>query len=196
MIYKTEAEVYDRLQDLQGTHIPSLLAHVEVLDYYASQHVFLPTPTTSDLFSTPDLLLQHIPNAVPLKSLYTTLTPPSVPRVAWQYTVEEAVDIINPIMQHGIRNNDIHPRNALVFHSGFHNKYKVVMIDFGGCDLRTTESEREWREAEAYEDQEGAIGRLMECLLTRHCGGGYVYQATAFTKQLEYVYLEECGARI
>jgi hypothetical protein len=123
----------------------------------------------SDFLLTPGLLLQHIPNAVSPESLYASSTPPPVRRAAWQYIIDEAVAIINLIMQRGIRNNNIHPRNTLVSYNGHHKKYKVIMIEFSGCQFRTTESDHEWREAEAYEDQKGAIGQLMECLLKRHC---------------------------
>jgi hypothetical protein len=81
--YKIEAKVYHRLHDLQGKHIPRLLAHVEVPDYYVFQHGF---PTLldagySDQLSTPGLLLQLIPNAISLTDLYAMPTPP-VPREA------------------------------------------------------------------------------------------------------------------
>jgi hypothetical protein len=36
------------------------------------------------------------------------------------------------------------------------------MIDVGVCIVRTTESDREWREEEAYEDQEGDIIQVMQ----------------------------------
>jgi serine/threonine protein kinase len=100
------------------------------------------------------------------------------------------------IMRRGVRNRDVKPRNTLIFQSGFHGKFKVVMIDFGACVIRTTESDRDWRAEEAYEDQEGAVGQLMEHLLNEHRGGGYEYRQTAYKDQLEWDFMREFGSRI
>jgi hypothetical protein len=67
------------------------------------------------------------------------------------------------------------------------------MIDFGGCFIRTTESDHEWREEEAYEDQEGAIGQVIETRLRKRRGGGYTYQKTAYKDRLGYDFTGSAG---
>jgi hypothetical protein len=101
-MYQAESRAYTMLRDLQGTHIPTLRAHVEVPEFYPPKHGL---PATSEYSSgtVPGLLLQYIPAAFTLGDLYAKPIP-SAPRHHWQDICDQAVSIVQTIMQRGICN--------------------------------------------------------------------------------------------
>ena len=54
------------------------------------------------------------------------------------------------------------------------------MIDFARCVLRKDgQDDTEWRKLKAWQDEEGAIGVVMEGKLRKTAGGGFYYELSA-----------------
>lgn len=80
----------------------------------------------------------------------------------------------------GILNEGAKPGNFMVNQVSDH-VFKLLMIDFAQCKFRKNfKDEEEWREWQAYHDEERAIGRVME----RYLEEGFVYQQTPYSKKL------------
>ncbi|KAF2657461.1 hypothetical protein K491DRAFT_691097 [Lophiostoma macrostomum CBS 122681] len=199
-MYEHELECYQRCKELQWADLPGLLGRIELYETYHSKHC--PSPDGSHFPMpypgiVPGLLLQYIPNAFSLQDLYEAKPPPPAPKEALQYIVEEAIRIINIMMSKDILNTDVQPRNSLIRWDPVLNRWKVILIDFGHCYFRNEgESERDWRENQANQDEEGAIGYLMQTLLGEHRGGGFKYEKTEYSKQLSWDFMSEDGPRI
>ncbi|PVI02956.1 hypothetical protein DM02DRAFT_699754 [Periconia macrospinosa] len=171
--YRTEAEVYDRLYDIQGKDVPQLFARLSM-------------PHSSNLsneyIGPPGLLLEFI-RGFPLADLAG-----HAPSDDWQYICEDAIRIVNVIGDRGIRNGDVKPRNILVRKDADTQKFKVFLIDFGLCTFRKqNQDDRDWREWKALEDEEGAVGLVME----RKLKGGFRYCRTPESEQLQAEFLSE-----
>lgn len=103
------------------------------------------------------------------------------------------IRIINLIGGRGIRDEDVKTRSFIVRNNP--SKYgprttptDVVMIDFGSCVLRTKDQDdRDWREWKAMQDEEGAIGMVME----RKLNGGFTYVRTAESERLMDEFMSE-----
>lgn len=103
------------------------------------------------------------------------------PREDWQQICEEAIQIVNRIGDRDIRNEDIKTRSFIVRKDPNTEQFKVFMIDFGACVLRRPdEDDDEWREWKAMQDEEGAIGMVMQSKLD----GGFKYTRTPESEKL------------
>jgi hypothetical protein len=199
-MYEHELECYRRCKELQWRDVPGLLGTVELYDTYHSKHC----PHPGDSRPGPPypgivtgLLLQYIPNAFSLRDLCEADPPLPAPKEAFQYIVEEAIRIINLIMSKDILNTDVQTRNTLVRWDPILHRWKVMIIDFGHCYFRDEdETERDWRESQANQDEEGAIGYVMQTSLEKNRGGGFKYEKTEYRKQLTWDFMTEDGPRI
>jgi hypothetical protein len=73
-------------------------------------------------------------------------------------------------------------------HKESDDNYKVVMIDFGICTLREeSEAEEDWWKMKAIEDEEGAVGRVMQMRLAPD----FVYHQSVQSKELSNKFLRE-----
>lgn len=161
-LYSTETAVYDRLHELQGRDIPRLVARIVL------QHSSTCSPV-HEYLDCPGILLEYI-EGFSLTDLET-----SAPKVAWQTICDEAIRIINEISNHNIRNEDVKTRSFVIKHDAAMTQFKAVMMDFGTCVLRRPDQdEDDWREWKSLEDEEGAIGLVME----RKLQGGFKYTPT------------------
>jgi tRNA A-37 threonylcarbamoyl transferase component Bud32 len=166
--YNTEAEVYERLYDIQGRDVPRCFARLSSLN--------------SEYLGFPGILLEFI-RGFPLASLAS-----HAPRDDWQYICEDSIRIVNLIGGRGIRNGDVKPRNFLVRKDPDTRKFKVFMIDFGLCTFRKhNEDDQDWREWKALEDEEGAVGLVME----RKLKGGFKYRRTPQSEKLQAEFMSE-----
>lgn len=162
-LYDAETKVYERVQDIQGRDVPKLLVTLTVPGQHLSLNSF---KGIDNYINYPGILLEYI-QGFKLNELTT-----HAPRETWQYICEDALRIVNTIGDRGIRNEDVKTRNFLVRRDPIREVSKVFMIDFALCEFRRQDQdEREWRQWKAIQDEEGAVGYVMQRLLK----GGFVY---------------------
>ncbi|PSN71089.1 hypothetical protein BS50DRAFT_570499 [Corynespora cassiicola Philippines] len=185
-----ESGSYRKIQDIQGEDVPRLFACVELPMNYSSRY----HSTYAVIHDIPGVLIQYV-NGFKLSDIYDGDDLPA-PRETWQYICDDAIKVVNATMRRGVNNWDTRVRNIMVQWDPTSEKYKAVMIDFGHCELRKDESDRDWREKKAYQDSEGAIGCVMERRLQERRGGGFVYRRTEYAEQLSYDFMGENGPRV
>ena len=178
--FSTETLVYDQLRDLQGKCIPHLAARI-----------LLKSPSSSgpacEYLDCPGILLEYV------QGFSLTDLDKFSPKADWQQICDEAIRTINLVGGRGIRNEDVKTRSFIVRHHPQTNHRQttrpdVVMIDFGSCVLRTKDQDdRDWREWKAMQDEEGAIGMVMERKLKK----GFTYVRTAESERLMAEFMSE-----
>jgi serine/threonine protein kinase len=109
-------------------------------------------------FEIPGILLEYI-DGFTLSKIEQ-----KVPRVFWQQICDMAIQVVNIVCDHNILNEDVRPDNMIVrANKGSSNGYEVLMIDFALSRLRRSdETDDEWRRAKWSQDEEGAIGYVMQ----------------------------------
>ncbi|KGO47738.1 hypothetical protein PEX1_040500 [Penicillium expansum] len=172
-LYETETQTYNTLADMQGKEIPRLFSCVTVPSSTPAQNTLL-----SEYADIPGILLQYI-EGFPLTDIATC-----APRDSWQSICEEAIRIVNLVGDRGILNEDVKTRSFVV-QSRPENQFHVFMMDFALCDFREAyEDETEWEELKARQDEEGAVGFVMQ----RKLQGGFVYHRSARYRELDEKY--------
>jgi serine/threonine protein kinase len=150
--HEIELEVYDRLVDMQGVHVPTLYADVRL----APQN----TTTGQDeslarYTETRALLMEYIPGF----TLDTLVT--EVPESDWAPVCDQAIEVIRKIADNDFINFDIKTRNIIVRRSD-EGLYQVFYLDFGACGFRDpSDSDEIWRERKRQKNEEGAVGFIM-----------------------------------
>lgn len=159
-LYKTEVKVYKALKDLQGKEIPDLLATVLIPGFDPD----VPEPVTRGF---PGILLQCI-EGFPLTEIAD-----HAPKEIWQSVCDDAIRILHSMGDWGVLNEDVKTRSFIVsLHPTQQSGFKVTMIDFALCKFREEyKDEQEWSESKAIQEEEEAIGRIMQDKLD----GGFVY---------------------
>ncbi|KAF5632438.1 serine threonine kinase fnkB [Fusarium tjaetaba] len=119
--FRTEAEVYERLKDLQGVLIPELYALVRVVPTSASPK--------QDYQTVYGILLQHIPG-VNLDDIIEEGNParPTTQK-GWTSLIQQAIDATYEINKRGVILYDSAPRNVVVEASTF----QPFIVDFAQC---------------------------------------------------------------
>lgn len=177
--YDTEVEVYNTLKDIQGEDIPQLFANITTpiaIDTQAS--------AASQCIDPPGVLLQYI-TGFELADITDC-----APKECWQSIGEEAIRIVNVIGDRGILNEDVKRRNFIVQKQ--EDVYKVFMIDFALCLFRNEfEDDAEWDQWKAMQDEEGAVGYVMQGRLK----GGFTYHRSARYEQLDEDWMMEDGPK-
>jgi hypothetical protein len=164
--YKMEKEAYKNLRDIQGKHVPRLLAR-PFLQLSGSG-------LANKYFDCPGILLEYI-QGFPLTDLAD-----NAPKKDWQYVCEDAIRVVHMIGDRGVCNRDVKTRSFIVCKEGT-GKWKVFMIDFGLCFFRSqAKSDREFNGWQATVDEEGATGRVMEWNLK----GGFEYRRSPRSRWL------------
>ena len=161
IMFRSELMVYDKLKNLQGKELPYLLAQVR-LPLSSSQDI-MGSVAADDPFEIKGILLEFIDGC----NLFQIA---NVPREDWREVCEEAVRVIRLLDDFSILNIDVSPSNIMVCQSASEKekKYRVVMLDFGRCSERLPgESDTEWGRAKWNENEEGAIGLVMQRRLKR-----------------------------
>ncbi|KAJ5970428.1 uncharacterized protein N7479_000346 [Penicillium vulpinum] len=167
-LYKTEAQVYSNLKEIQGTDIPKLLAS-------AIMPIPYPCQTSSEYTDIPGILLQYI-EGFPLTDIeeYTL-------RESWQAICEDAIRVINRIGDLGILTEDVKTRSFIVREDAG-NGFKVTMIDFALCKFRQDYKDvYAWDKWKSIQDEEGAVGYVMQ----RRLKGGFSYRRSARYEKLD-----------
>lgn len=156
-LHSCEVEAYSRLKDLQGKSVPRFLADVR-LDIFPTQDAF---------FEVRGILLELI-TGYSLDDLTKYAHQSS-----WQRICDETIRTINLVSDHGILNEDVKPRNVLIRTHDNLSGYEVVIIDFAQCRFREMgQSEAAWKHEKWRQDEEGAIGYVME----RKLKGAFEYR--------------------
>lgn len=169
-MHECELKVYDRLVELQGVHVPTLLADVR-LTPQGPEPVKLEEQEGKESAEHTELraiLLEYIPG-FPLHDLVT-----EAPESDWAAIGDQAIEAVRKIIDHDFINFDYMPRNTLVIRqdrdddSGGENEssssssYRVFYVDFAQCRFRDpSESDEVWRENKRQRDEEGAVGYLL-----------------------------------
>ena len=175
-LYKTEREVYSTLKDLQGKRIPRLL---HTLTFPAFSTSYATSKLINKYTAIPGILLQHI-DGFPLSELSVY-----APKSNWQSICDQAIRTINQITIMGVFNADVKTRNIIVSKDQ-QGRFRVFVIDFGTCHFRREcGSDREWWAWKAGEDEEGAVGYVMQRILK----GGFVYRRSALSIELGREYM-------
>lgn len=157
-LYNMETSVYKKLQDQQGKSIPQLRGQYSlILDTHTHT---TESETSDDLSSVKGILLEHIPGFT-LSDLAT-----DAPQEAWQSILDRTIQIVHILSDSGILNQDVRTSNVLVTRGA--NEYRVVMIDFALCRFRDEYgSEDEWGRAKWSQDEEGAIGMVVQSRMAK-----------------------------
>jgi hypothetical protein len=137
---------------------------VKVNPYSASA----PSNPIQYFFKVPGILLEYIDGFM-LSNIGE-----NAPRVSWQRICDEAIRVVNIVCDHNVLNKDVRLENMMVRQKkGSKKGYEVFMIDFALSRLRGgDETNDEWRRAKWSQDEEGAIGYVMQSRL----GGGFRYK--------------------
>ncbi|RAQ47418.1 hypothetical protein AFGD_008750 [Aspergillus flavus] len=153
-LYETEVEAYHTLKDIQGKDIPQLFACLTVPSSSSSQE-----PSVNKYIDVSGVLYK-----------------------VWQSVCNEAIQIVNRIGDRGILNEDVKTRNFIAQENPG-RKFKVFMIDSASCNFRSEyEDETDWWKWKAIQDEEGAVGYVMQ----EYLHGGFVYRRSARYKQLDW----------
>ncbi len=177
--YKTERYAYEQLRDIQGKSVPRIFAYpfVQALPGTNSAHEYL---------DCPGLLMEYI-QGFPLTNIAD-----HAPKESWQYICEEAIRIVHEIGDRGICNRDVKTRSFIIRQATGTRKYQVFMTDFGHCSFRSqAKDDREFRSWQADQDEEGAVGLVMERHLMRRSKGGFEYHRSSRASKLRHEFKRE-----
>lgn len=163
-MFKAETMMYDKLKDLQGKEIPYLFAQVRLPLLGSSQDETMGSCAAENLFEVPGILLELIDGPTLSKIA-------NIPREDWSEVCEEAVRVVRLLDDLSIRNEDVRPGNIMISRSPSEKpekKYRIVMLDFAQCVEREPEqTDAEWGRLKWNQDEEGAIGLVMQHRLKR-----------------------------
>lgn len=151
--HEIELEIYDRLVDMQGVHVPTLFADVRL----APQHDTggQQDESLSQYTEVRAILMEYIPG-FPLSDVVT-----EAPESDWAPICDQAIEVIRKIIDNDFINFDIKTRNILVRRGG-EGSYQVFYLDFGECRFRDpSDSDQVWRERKRQKNEEGAVGYIM-----------------------------------
>ncbi|KLU82137.1 hypothetical protein MAPG_01214 [Magnaporthiopsis poae ATCC 64411] len=157
--FEMEANAYEELREHQGHLIPRLYSKVE---YFTNPADGEPLGDTPELSTVPGIVLEYI-DGFRMSDL-----PKHVDRSEWNYVVSRAVQVTGAVLNKSrVLNKDVRPDNMLVTRDETVERgYRLVMIDFGCCELREEgTSDEEWGREKNGWDEEGAMGKIMKIKL-------------------------------
>jgi serine/threonine protein kinase len=179
-MYNAETSAYQRLEDQQGITVPQLIAQVSLDTRPPDAN----TEAFGGLFEVKGVLLEYI-RGFTLAELDTKAPPDS-----WQPIVDQAIKIVDILSDQNILNKDVRSSNILAMKDkNYESGYRVVMIDFAQCIFRREdESDLEWGRAKWSQDEEGAIGMVMQSRLKKI---GFDLKYTRSLRYLEWAEKDE-----
>lgn len=170
-MHECELKVYDRLIELQGVHVPTLMADVRLAPQGPGpvKHEEHEGEESAEYTELRAILLEYIPG-FPLHDLVA-----ETPESDWAAIGDQAIEAVRKIIDHDFINFDYKPRNTLVVRRGpvgfsdgenclppSSSSYQVFYVDFAQCRFREpSESDEVWRENKRQRDEEGAVGYLL-----------------------------------
>ena len=147
--HEIELEVYDRLVNMQGIHVPTLYADVRLAPHTVQDESLI------EYTETRALLMEYI-TGFTLDNLVT-----EAPESDWAPICDQAIEVIRKIADNDFINFDIKPRNIIV-RSSDEGSHQVFYLDFGECRFRDpSDSDEMWRERKRQKNEEGAVGYIM-----------------------------------
>jgi serine/threonine protein kinase len=150
--HQVEREVFDRLVNMQGVHVPPLFADVRLAP---QQTTTRQDENLNEYTSIRALLMEYIPGFT-LENLVT-----EAPESDWAPICDQAIEVIRKIADNDFINFDIKPRNIIIRRSD-EGLYQVFYLDFGECRFRdSSDSDEMWRERKSQKNEEGAVGYIM-----------------------------------
>jgi serine/threonine protein kinase len=150
--HEVELEVYDRLANMQGVHVPTLFADVRLALLLSTTKQ---DESLTQYTETRALLMEYIPGFT-LDNLVT-----EAPESDWAPICNQAIEGVRKIADNDFINFDIKPRNIVV-RRGDEGLHQVFYLDFGECRFRDpSNSDEVWRERKRQNNEEGAVGYLM-----------------------------------
>ncbi|TIA64506.1 hypothetical protein D6C77_01400 [Aureobasidium pullulans] len=151
--HEIELDVYDKLVDMQGIHIPTLFADVRL----SPQHVVMQQDEGLTEYTEIRAILMEYISGFPLHDIVK-----ETPESDWASICNQAVDIMRKIAEYNFINFDIKTRNILVRRGERESSYQMFYLDFGECRFRDhSDSDEVWRERKRQKDEEGAVGYMM-----------------------------------
>ncbi|KAG6001436.1 hypothetical protein E4U21_004325 [Claviceps maximensis] len=164
--HEIELEIYDRLVDLQGLHVPTIFADVRL----APQHATAEADEGLAKYSQVRGILMEYIEGFPLNEVVT-----ETPESDWAPICDQAIEVVRKISDGDFINFDIKTRNILVRRAESDQRqmqrqgtsfsspsYQVFFLDFGECKLRdASDSDEVWRERKRQKNEEGAVGYVM-----------------------------------
>lgn len=159
---ETEARIYDYLVDLQGIHIPTFYADVQIASKpVAGEQVY---ENFAKYIDAGAILIEYIPGFL----LSTMVT--ETPELAWPGICDQAIKVVHKIIGHHFVNTDMQTRNVIVRRDGVED-YRVFYIDFGLCDFRDpSDSDEVWMEYSYQNAEENRIGWSLANAISRAKG--------------------------
>jgi len=150
--HEVELEIYDRLSNMQGVHVPRLFADVRL---NAQRTTTKEYDNLAEYTEVRALLMEYIPGFT-MDNLVT-----EAPESDWAPICNQAIEVVRKIADNDFINFDIKPRNIVVRRGG-EGLYQVFYLDFGECRFRDpSDSDEVWRERKRQKNEEGAVGYLM-----------------------------------
>jgi hypothetical protein len=103
--HEVELEIYDRLVDMQGIHIPTIFADVRLTPQHGTTERDERLTQYTDIRA---ILMEYIPG-FPLSGIVT-----EVPESDWTPICDQAIEVITKIADSDFNNFDIKTRNIIV----------------------------------------------------------------------------------
>ncbi|CAI6336911.1 unnamed protein product [Periconia digitata] len=162
-MHDTELKVYDRLADLQGSHVPTLLADVRLTPQYASADL---DDSLKEYLDIKALLLECIPG-FPLVDLAT-----EAPESDWPMICDQAMKTVRYIAEHDFICGD-RMLHDIVVRRTQESVYHTFFVDFALCQFREAgDSEEFWRGRKKQANEEGAVGYGLNNVMSYAKGKG------------------------
>ena len=189
-MYRAELEVYRQAREcgIDGIDVPRFISSVRIPPSYHSKNC---RAQSANIKGIPGILIQYLPG-FSLSALYKNECPP-LPRSHWQYVIDDGVRIIHYMTtKMAFHNADSCPRNTVVHWDPTTQRWKCKIIDFGHCEIRQEgTSDRDWRERQALQDEEGSIGRFLESALKAEKDFDYEYKRSQYSLDLAYDFIRD-----
>ena len=177
-LFQTEVNIYRQLREVQGKKVPLVYGIVRFPQTGMGPDV--------DGAEVRGLLMEYISPSFTLREI-----PEIIPdRALWQDAGKTAVKLVQDIGDLGVINQDVRLDNVLLVHikDGFQDDdveeemvfeeartlkfFKAVMIDFGLSRLQMEdETDDDFRRARHQQDEEGAVGFVLEKHLMKAVSG-------------------------
>ncbi|KAK2605989.1 hypothetical protein QQS21_003615 [Conoideocrella luteorostrata] len=172
LCHEVELEIYNRLIEMQGVHVPTLFADVRLastppqgLDGPANGSS---VESLTQYTEVRGILMEYI-SGFPLNEIVT-----KTPESDWAPICDQAIEIVRKITDSDFINSDIQTRNILVQRvgeEGEDSSYKVFFLDFAQCKFRDpSDSDEVWRAYKSQRNEEGAVGYVMTTHISRAKG--------------------------
>ncbi|CAH0051481.1 unnamed protein product [Clonostachys solani] len=161
-MHQTETKVYDCLTDLQGIHVPTFYANLDLATEPTAGEQLEESITEHTRVRA--ILIEHISGFL-LSDLVTETS-----ESEWPVICTQAIEAVNKIIDFHFINPDLQPRNAIV-HRREERSYQIFYIDFGMCYFRDpSDTDERWRERKRQRGEEAAVGGSLALTISKAKG--------------------------